>query len=52
MSFLQRPKRCTLRALIRIMPRLRLVARIAIRRRSKRIKAKSSLFNLIILGNI
>jgi hypothetical protein len=52
MSFLQRLKRCTLRALVRIMPGLRLVASIAIRRRFKRIRAGLSLFNLIILGNI
>jgi hypothetical protein len=36
---LQRPKKCTLRALIRIMPRLRLVASIAIGRRSKKNKS-------------
>jgi hypothetical protein len=52
MPFLQRLKRCTLKALIRIMPRLRLIASIIIRRRFKRIRAELSLFNLIILSNI
>jgi hypothetical protein len=52
MSFLQRLKRYTLGAFVRIMPKLKLVASIAIGRRFKRIRAKLSLFNLIILGNI
>jgi len=52
MSFLQKLKRYTLSAFVRIMLGLRLIISIAIGRRSKRIRAKSSLFNLIILGNI
>jgi hypothetical protein len=49
---LQRPKRCTLGALVRTRLGLKLVASIVIGRRSKRIRAELSLFNLIILSNV